>query len=159
LEAEGRCFRTGSDTEVILHLYEKYGVDCLRHLRGMYAFAIWDERRNRLFAARDHLGQKPFFYSHGDGGLWFASEIKALISVRPELRLPGLEAMAQYLALRIVSPPRTMFRGVQKLPPAHYLLYEPGGTPRVERYWDLAFTPKETAKEEDLLEELDSLVT
>ena len=159
LEAEGHRFRTRSDTEIILHLYEKHGVDCLRYLRGMYSFAIWDGRRNRLFAARDHLGQKPLFYAHVGGVLWLASEIKALTRVLPELRQPCLEAMDQYLALRIVSPPRTMFRGILKLPPAHYLLYEPGQAPRVERYWNLEFTPKWEASEDALLEELDSLIT
>jgi asparagine synthase (glutamine-hydrolysing) len=159
LEQDGCRFRTNSDTEVILHLYEKYGVDCLRYLRGMFAFAIWDGRRNRLFAARDHLGQKPFFYSTFNESLYFASEIKALTRVNPELRQMSLEAADQYLALRIICPVKTMFSGVMKLPPAHYLLYEPGGQPRTERYWNLDFSVKTIASESELLDELDALIT
>jgi asparagine synthase (glutamine-hydrolysing) len=159
LEHHGYRFKTSSDTEVILHLYELYGIDCLKYLRGMFAFAIWDGRSNRLFAARDHLGQKPFFYTMSKGQLFFASEIKALTAARPERREVSLEAMDQYLALRIVCPPKTMFKDVWKMPPAHYLLYEPGGTPEVRRYWDLEFTPKTTAGENDVLDELDALLT
>jgi asparagine synthase (glutamine-hydrolysing) len=159
LEQAGYRFKTQSDTEVILHLYEQHGTDCLKYLRGMFAFAIWDSKRKRLFAARDHLGQKPFFYAMADGEFLFASEIKALTAVRPELRQMSPEAMDQYLALRIICPPKTMFSGISKLPPAHYLIVEPGQSPHVRRYWDLDFSSKTTTGEGDLLDELDALIT
>lgn len=159
LEKSGHRFKTRSDTEVILHLYAEHGTDCLRYLRGMFAFAIWDGKRRRLFAARDHLGQKPLFYASVGGEFMLASEIKALTAVCPELRKMSLEAMDQYLALRIICPPKTMFEGVHKLPPAHYLLVEPGGEPRVERYWDLDFSHKTSTPEGELLDELDALIT
>ena len=159
LEQAGYRFKTKSDTEVILHLYAEHGTDCLKYLRGMFAFAIWDSKRKRLFAARDHLGQKPLFYATVNGDFLFASEIKALTAVSPKLRKMSAEAMDQYLALRIICPPKTMFMGVTKLPPAHYLLQEPGQAPRIERYWDLDFSQKTTASEDELLDELDALIT
>ena len=159
LEASGYRFRTKSDTEVVLHLYAEHGTDCLKFLRGMFAFAIWDAKRERLFAARDHLGQKPFFYATVKGDFLFASEIKALLAAKPELRSMSAKAMDQYLALRIICPPKTMFSDVRKLPPAHYLTVEPGKPPEVHRYWDLDFSPKSTAREDELLDELDALIT
>lgn len=158
LEGRGYRFRTASDTEVILHLYEECGTDCLQRLRGMFAFAIWDSRENRLFAARDHLGQKPFFYAIRGGRLTFASEIKALTAIDDGLRKLSPQALDQYLALRIICPPRTMFQEVSKLPPAHYLLYRPGGEPEIRRYWDLDFTGKTRAGEAELLDELHALL-
>lgn len=158
LEGRGYRFRTNSDTEVILHLYEEYGTGCLQHLRGMFAFAIWDSREQRLFAARDHLGQKPLFYAFRGGRLLFASEIKALTAVDDGLRKLSPQALDQYLALRIVCPPKTMFQGVAKLPPAHYLLHRPGQEPETRRYWDLDFTDKTRASEAELLDELQALL-
>jgi asparagine synthase (glutamine-hydrolysing) len=158
LEARGHRFKTASDTEVILHLYEEYGTDCLQHLRGMFAFAIWDSREGQLFAARDHLGQKPFFYTTRGGGLMFASEIKALTAVDDGLRRLSPQALDQYLALRIICPPKTMFQDVYKLPPAHYLLYHPGREPEIRRYWDLDFTEKTVAGEPELIEELHAIL-
>lgn len=159
LEADGARFRTGSDTEVILHLYERHGVSCLEHLRGMFAFAVWDSRRGRLFAARDHLGQKPFFYAQVDGALLFASEIKALTAAEPRLRKVSPHALDQYLALRIVCPPKTMFQDIAKLPPAHYLTYDvDGGVLDVRRYWDLDFSRKTEASEQELLDELHAML-
>ncbi len=155
LEAAGHRFRTRSDNEVILHLYEEEGVDCLARLRGMFAFAIWDRRRRRLFAARDRLGQKPFYYRHLDGEFAFASEIKALLPLlegRPEM---DARALHQYFALRIVAPPLSMIRGVEKLPPAHYLLYERDAGPRIVRYWQPVYEPKETGGERRLLDRLE----
>ena len=109
LEQAGYRFKTKSDTEVILHLYAEHGTDCLKYLRGMFAFAIWDSKRKRLFAARDHLGQKPLFYATVNGEFLFASEIKALTAVSPELRKMSAEAMDQYLAVRIMTA-ATQFR-------------------------------------------------
>jgi asparagine synthase (glutamine-hydrolysing) len=152
---QGHRFKTDSDTETIVHLYEEHGVDCVKHLRGMFAFAIWDERRKRLFAARDRLGQKPLYYVQRDGELLFASEIKALLAVDPGLRQPDLAALDEYLTLRLISSPRSMFKEVRKLPPAHYLTFDGEAGLRVERYWDLRYEPKWTGTDEDLIDELE----
>src|SRR5215813_3596255 len=109
LEAGGYRFRTRSDCEVILALYERYGDRLLEHLRGMFAFALWDSRKRRLLAARDHLGQKPFYYAHTARGFAFASEIKALLAFDPALRRMNLEALDQYFTLRLIAPPHSMF--------------------------------------------------
>lgn len=155
LEADGYRFRTRSDNEVILALYERYGDRLVEHLRGMFAFALWDTRQRRLFAARDHLGQKPFYYAHTSRGFAFASEIKGLLAFDPALRSLNLEALHQYFALRVIAPPRSMFRGVQKLPPGHMLVLEDGGSPLVRAYWDLSFEPKHTGTEDALVDELE----
>ena len=151
---EGRHqFKTRSDTEVLLHLYEDHGGDCLRYLRGMFAFAIYDYREDKLFAARDHMGQKPFFYSHSPDRFCFASEIKALLAQDPGLRELDGEALCEYLALRIITPPRTMFRRVRKLPPAHSLTYHRGQL-SIERYWELSYEPKLSLDYGEATEEL-----
>ncbi len=152
---DGHRFRTNSDTETILHLYERYDTDCLGHLRGMFAFAIWDQRRRRMFAARDHLGQKPFYYVQRGRELLFASEIKALLTADPSLRDLDLDALDEYLTLRLISAPRSMFRQVRKLPPAHYLIFDHERGLNVERYWDLSYEPKLKGSDEELLEELE----
>ncbi|MEK0085043.1 asparagine synthase (glutamine-hydrolyzing) [Benzoatithermus flavus] len=155
LEAKGHRFSTRSDTEVVLHLYEEMGETCVERLRGMYAFAIWDEVEGKLFAARDHLGQKPLFYRLNGGELAFASEIKALLTLLPGAPEPDLRALRQYLALRIIAPPLTMFEGIAKLPPAHCLSYSPARGLRIWRYWDLAYEPKLRGNEEELLAALE----
>ncbi len=160
LEARGHRFITQSDCEVIIGLYEVYGDRLLEHLRGMFAFALWDARRGRLLAARDHLGQKPFFYSYrpGSGTFAFGSEIKALLAFDPALRQLNLPALDQYLALRLIAPPLTMFRGVDKLPPGHMVVLERGSGPKVTAYWDLRFTPKLERPEAQLIDELEERI-
>jgi len=155
LEADGYRFLTHSDCEVIIALYERYGDRLLEHLRGMFAFGLWDARRKRFLAARDHLGQKPFYYSHNERGLAFASEIKALLAFDPSLRTMDLEALDQYLTLRLIAPPRSMFRGVHKLPPGHLLVLEEGREPVIRSYWDLSYQPKLEGSEEALVDELE----
>jgi len=158
LEARGHRFVTRSDCEVIIGLYEAYGDRLLEHLRGMFSFALWDSRKQRLLAARDHLGQKPFFYIAQPNRFAFGSEIKALLALDPTLRQLNLAALDQYLALRIIAPPLTMFRGVHKLPPGNMLVLERGAQPIVRPYWDLQFTPKIEASEERLIDELDKRI-
>jgi asparagine synthase (glutamine-hydrolysing) len=137
LEARGYRYRTHSDTETIVHLYEEYGPDCVQHLRGMFAFAIWDSRKRRLFCARDRLGIKPFYYSLDRNRLIFGSEIKAL------LEYPGMKAqlaggvLPEYLAFGYLSGTGTMFAGVEKLPPGHWLLADDGNRVEIQSYWDL----------------------
>lgn len=155
LEGDGYRFLTQSDCEVILALYERHGDRCVEHLRGMFAFALWDTRRRRLLAARDHLGQKPLYYALTRRGFAFASEIKALLAFDPSLRRLNLEALDQYLALRLVAPPHSMFRDVLKLPPGHQLVLEEGRAPEVRSYWDLHFEPKLSGSEDALLDELE----
>jgi asparagine synthase (glutamine-hydrolysing) len=147
-------FSTDSDTEVILHLFEEKREKCVEDLRGMFAFAIWDARNRSLFIARDHLGQKPLFYVHQGERLAFASEIKALLAMDPSLREMNCEALHQYLTLRMIAPPRTMFRSIRKLAPGHILVFKNGAV-RVERYWNLNYEPKISLTEDDLLDELE----
>jgi asparagine synthase (glutamine-hydrolysing) len=150
-------FKTRSDTEVILHLYEELGRDCVRQLRGMFAFAIYDTRRRSLFIARDHLGQKPLYYTHDGGNLAFASEIKALLALEPELRELDHDALHEYLTIRIITPPRSMFRRVRKLPPAH-TLYFCDGRLEIERFWNLDYVTKRSGGFDDALTELEDQI-
>ncbi len=139
LRKKGHQFKSKSDTEVILHSYEEWCVECLSHFRGMFAFAIWDCNLQRLFMARDRLGKKPLVYFCQNGHFGFASEIKALLQV------PGIEkkvngnAIHHYLTYQYVPSPETIFEGMKKLPPAHYLLYDRLGNLKIERYWRLNF--------------------
>jgi len=154
LVRRGHRFRSKSDTETILHLYEEEGEACLGRLRGMFAFALWDGRRRRLLLARDRVGKKPLFYWHRPGrGLAFASEPKAFLA-DPEFRAePDPEAIWHFLGLQYIPSPWSAFRGVRKLPPAHYLVLE-GDRLEVRRYWELRYTPKRTEPAADLLAEL-----
>ena len=147
LEAKGHRFQTRSDTEVILHLYEEEGTDCLQQLRGMFAFAIWDESKQQLFLARDRLGQKPLYYYQSADRFLFASEPKAILEDRSVPREVDLQALDQYLAYQCVPYPLTMFKGLAKLPPAHYLTLRDGRMD-VRRYWELHFEPDASLTEE-----------
>jgi asparagine synthase (glutamine-hydrolysing) len=158
LIADGHQFLTQSDCEVIIGLYERYGDGLLDRLRGMFAFALWDTRKQRLLAARDHLGQKPFFYIDQKDRFAFGSEIKALLGLDPSLRQLNLQALEQYLALRLIGPPLTMFKGIHKLPPGHLLTLERGARPQIKPYWDLRFEPKVSGSENDLIDELDERI-
>jgi len=139
LKRAGHAFRTRSDTETILHAYEEYGVSSVERLRGMFAFAIWDEPRRRLLLARDRMGIKPLYYTVCGGRLLFASEIKSILQDPSVPREIDDEALEQYLGLRYVPDPRTMFRGVFKLPPGSVLVAENGAV-AVNPYWDLAYS-------------------
>jgi asparagine synthase (glutamine-hydrolysing) len=139
LVARGHVFRTRADTEAIVHAYEEWGADCVRRLRGMFAFAIWDDRRKELLLARDRLGIKPLYYAELDGDLVFASELKSLLAVSELDDALDERALAAYLLLRYVPAPLTMLASVRKLPPAHVLTWRAGRT-RLRRYWDLLDT-------------------
>lgn len=159
LESGGYRFSTRSDCEVIIALYERYGEGLLDHLRGMFSFALWDARQRRLLAARDHLGQKPFYYAQTARGFAFASEVKALLAFDRTLCEMNLEALDQYLALRIVAPPHSMFRGIHKLPPGHLLVLDEGRLPQIRSYWDLSFEPKVPGSDASLVEQLEERLT
>ncbi len=141
LEGRGHTFRTRSDTEVIVHLYEEQGPSCVRALRGMFAFALWDQRQGRLVLARDRVGKKPLLYAVQNGDLVFASELKAFLTVPDLAPALDLESLDEYLAFGYIPHPHTIFRGIAKLPPGHLLIWQ-GDDLRLERYWSLAFAPK-----------------
>ncbi len=143
LVQKGHTFRTRSDTETIVHAYEEWGSDSLDHLRGMFAFAVWDRRRGQLFLARDRLGKKPLYYAHVGETLVVGSEIKALLAFPGLDRTLDVEAVSDYLSLSYVPRDKTIFRRVRKLLPGHYLVADRSGI-RVRSYWDLRF---ETAPE------------
>jgi asparagine synthase (glutamine-hydrolysing) len=154
----GHVFKTHSDTEAIVHAYEEFGSSCVDHLRGMFAFAIWDDRKQRLFIARDRVGKKPLYYTvTRDGTLVFGSELKALLEHPGVERDLDQEALDAYLTLGYVPDPLSIFRQIQKLPPGHYLTFAERAI-RVEEYWDFDFTRTEVRKEEDYLEELRALL-
>ena len=155
LRARGATFRTTSDTEVVLRAYEAWDVECLRRLRGMFAFAIWDRPRHRLFLARDRVGVKPLVYAWDGKRLLFASEIKAVLEDPAVSRDLDWEALRDYLTLHYIPSPRTIFRSVRKLPPASYLLVDlERAEPEVHRYWDLRFAPDPRPSEAEWLDGL-----
>ncbi|MEZ4867715.1 MAG: asparagine synthase (glutamine-hydrolyzing) [Caldilineaceae bacterium] len=157
LVKKGHRFKTNSDTEAIVHLYEEYGVDCLQHLNGMFAFAIWDEAHQRLLLARDRLGKKPVVYALTKQALTFASEIHALLQDGTVPRRLDLEALNLYLTLLYVPSPWTMLKDVRKLPPGHYLLWEQGEI-TIKRYWDVKFNPHPNYSEAEAIAEIRALL-
>ena len=156
LKEKGHSFRTRSDTEVIIHLYEEEGVDCVRRLRGMFAFAIWDSRAERLFLARDRIGMKPLVYYHANNRLVFASEIKALLEtdISREVDAKSVDA---YLSYGYTPSPRTILKGIHKLPPAHILTCDRNGI-KTRRYWQLNFSKKERWDEMESQERIMSIL-
>jgi asparagine synthase (glutamine-hydrolysing) len=138
LQQRGHQFRTHSDTEVIVHLYEEHGDDLVQHLNGMFALALWDERRQRLLLARDRMGEKPLYFTQSKEAFVFASELKALLQHPSIERRLSLVALRKYLQYEFVPSPHTMVEGVWKLPPAHRLIFEKGQW-RQERYWQLRY--------------------
>ncbi len=155
LEKRGHHFKTRTDTECVLHYYEDEGDACVQHFRGMFAFALWDARRQRLLIARDRLGKKPIYYAVQDGHLYFCSELTGLLQALPHRPTVDLEAIDLYLSLQYVPEPRTAYKGIFKLPAAHTLVWE-NGQARLDRYWDYSYLPKLTGSEDDLAEELRS---
>ena len=153
LEKAGHRFYTNSDSETLVHLYEQYGANGLAKLRGMFAYALWDARAERLLLARDRLGIKPLYYAVMDGRLAFASELKALF------RLPWFDpdinpaAIEQYLAFLYVPGPETVYKGVLELPPAHLLVQEKGRT-SIQRYWTLRYRSRADVCVEEWAERL-----
>jgi asparagine synthase (glutamine-hydrolysing) len=158
LRRGGHTLGSRSDTEVIVHLYEDHGDDLVSHLRGMFAFALWDARRGRLLLARDRLGIKPLYYADAEGLLVFGSEIKAILEHPGVVARLDLASLDAYLSLKYVPSPATMFEGIYALPPGHTLVCDRAGT-RVNRYWDLSFCPAaEPTSEADAAERLEELL-
>ena len=165
LKAQGHHFRTATDTEVLVHLYEELGVECLSSLNGMFAFAIWDDANRRLFAARDRLGKKPFFYTKTANSFMFASSIKAILANPEVTASPNFRAIDDFLTYQYVPSPETAFSGIHKLPPGHYLTCDLDHGIEVRRYWrpllphrrrQVAVDPREL--EAELLDRLDQAV-
>jgi asparagine synthase (glutamine-hydrolysing) len=163
LEAKGHRYRSRCDAEAIVHLYEEYGPDCVDHLRGMFAFAVWDSRERLLLLARDRIGVKPLYYATSPSGeMLFGSEIKAILA-HPTMR-PRLDedALSLYLTFAATPAPNTLFAGVKKLPPGHRLVWHVDhGEPRVERYWEPLPDPAELRRKrapEEYVERLEDLV-
>jgi asparagine synthase (glutamine-hydrolysing) len=138
---KGHCFTSKTDTETIIHLYEEKGVECVHDLRGMFAFAIWDENKKRLLIARDRVGKKPLVYYHNDEGLLFASEIKSLLMDPSIKKDVDYNALHHFLTYQYTPSPLTSFAGINKLPPAHILIYERGNIV-LKRYWNLSYQKK-----------------
>jgi asparagine synthase (glutamine-hydrolysing) len=155
LEAKGLKFRSSGDTEIILRAYETWGVDCLKEFNGMFAFAIFDTVTGRLFAARDHIGIKPFYYWHHGEQFAFASEIKALLKCPFVPRRADLDALATPARFQI--SPGTGFIGIAKLPPAHYLTFEADRL-TISRYWQLRPREDDRVSDEELIDEMDALL-
>lgn len=151
LEKKGHVFRCNSDTEVIVHLYEERGVEFIQQLRGMFALALWDKSRARLIIARDRLGKKPLYIRQEPGRLLFASEIKSILQDRDIPRRVQLEALQEYLALGYLPAPHTLFEGIHKVLPGHYLLIEKGQV-RDREYWDVDFDREEKHSEHEWVE-------
>src|SRR5581483_7031 len=157
LESKGHVYRTRSDTETILHLYEKYGEACVEHLSGMFAFALWDRGRQQLLLARDRIGIKPLYYAIAQNQLLFASEIKAILAssyVKPQL---NAAAVPDYLASGFVSGSDTFFAGIKKLLPGHTLVWSRGGV-RQRRYWTLPDGSQQKADPSELRDRLSAAV-
>jgi asparagine synthase (glutamine-hydrolysing) len=141
LVAKGHRFRSGSDSEVVAHLYEEVGARAPEHLRGMFAFALWDARAGKLLLARDRFGEKPLYYCERSDGFVFASELGALLADERTPAALSMEALDAYLALQYVPAPRTIYEAVKKLPPGHTLEVRPGERPALRRYYELSFAP------------------
>ncbi|MBV9169811.1 MAG: asparagine synthase (glutamine-hydrolyzing) [Chloroflexi bacterium] len=142
LRERGHTFATACDAEAVVHLYEDWGEDCAQHLRGMFGFAVWDERRRRLFLARDRLGIKPVYYRVSGGRLLFASEIKSILQHPDVCIRPNLEALSHFLSLKYIPAPLTLFDGIHALPPGFTLVCDRDGV-SVRPYWDLSFAQHE----------------
>ena len=147
LEPLGHRYRTNSDTETIIHLYEEYGRDCVHHLRGMFAFAIWDREQETLFIARDRLGIKPLYYHLSGDALVFGSEIKVVLAqgIRPEF---DSSTLTEYLAFGYLSGEDTFYKGIRKLMPGHSMEVSAGGACQVRQYWDLDVSQTQAGHDE-----------
>ena len=157
LIAAGHRFKTATDVEVILHLYEDHGKNCVKYLRGMFAFAIWNQRRKSLLLARDHLGQKPLFFYQDNEKFLFGSEIKSILASGLVERQVDLEGLWHYVSMRFMPDRYSLFKNLQKLP-AGTLLWLEDGACRLESYWDINFTRKLRSSEAEIAEELDRLL-
>ncbi len=155
LEARGHSFYTHSDTEVIVHLYEEHGANCVTKLRGMFTIALYDLKKDSLLLARDRLGKKPLHYALRDGRLYFGSEIKTILAVRPDLAEIDPEGLLQYFYFGYIPDPSTAFRDIRKLPAGHLMEFR-NGEINIRQYWNLPeYGTHPAIREEECLEELE----
>ena len=157
LKSLGHRFATRSDTETILHAYEQWGEDCIGRLRGMFAFAIWDERRQSMLLARDRVGKKPLYYLADSKRFLFGSEIKAILEVPDVSREIDLTALSDYFSLLYVPSPKSIFQDIRKLPAAHYMVVTADSVD-VKPYWDLSFYPQESLAESRIIDDLNDIL-
>lgn len=159
LELKGHKFYTKTDTETIVHLYEDYGTKCLQYLRGMYAFALWDDKKKQLFLARDRLGKKPLYYTVVNNSFIFASEIKSILKYKNFTPEVDLEAIHLFLTYQYIPSPKTIYKNVYRLPPATYLLINTTGKIQIEKYWHIDFTKKLRITFKDACDEIKRILT
>ncbi len=156
LAAKNHRFKTHSDSETILHLYEEMGTSCVNRLRGTFAFAIWDAKRERLFLARDRVGYKPLNYFYDGKNFYFASEIKSILECGTKREI-DFKSLDYYLTYGYTPSPETIFKGIKKLPAAHILVFDKNGT-KIEQFWQLRYTPKKKISLNQLEEEATGLI-
>lgn len=154
---KGHIYKTKTDSETIIHLYEEFGVNCVDHLRGMFAFAIWDNNKKQLFIARDRLGEKPLFYHFDNQKFLFGSEVKTILQEKNIERSINFEAMDCYLSLRFIPAPNTMFNEIKKLPAGHFLLVKDGKL-EIKQYWKPSYIEKYKGTKQQAIEELDNMM-
>ena len=155
LEKRGHRFATGSDAEVVVHLYEEYGDEFLEPMRGMFGLAILDQRRDRMIIARDRIGKKPLFYAAHGARFYFGSEMKSILAAEPALNEPDYRCLGQYLQFGYVRQPTTIYRGIHRLPAGHLGIFE-NGKLAVKPFWSLHFEPDESKTESEWIEQLDA---
>ena len=158
LKQKGYIFKTTTDTEVILHLYEEYGVNCLQFLRGMFAFAVWDNNKQQLFCARDRFGIKPFYYYKDEEKFVFGSEIKAILKAGNINKKLSNDALDSYLAFGYITSDLSVYENIKKLQPAHYLLlsFNDNKSIQINKYWEINFEPDYSKTENQWKEELEA---
>jgi len=158
LEKRGHTFRSHTDTEVITHAYEEYGPECVKKFNGMFAFALWDEKNNTLFAARDHVGIKPFFYTTKDGSFYFGSEIKAILAHSEVPKELNEQGVSHYLTFATSPEPDTLFRGIHKLPAGHTLLIRENEDPVIQSFWNPVQPEQPEVSEDEYIERVRELL-
>jgi asparagine synthase (glutamine-hydrolysing) len=161
LKQKGYSFKSKTDTEVILKLYEEYGVNCLQYLRGMFAFAIWDNDKQQLFCARDRFGIKPFYYYTDKDKFVFGSEIKAILKSGDIDKTLSYDALDSYFAFGYITSDLSIFKTIKKLQPGHYLLlsFKDKVSIDIQRYWEIQFAPDDSKTEDQWMEEIDACLS
>ena len=154
LIAKGHVFKTGSDAEVIVHLYEDHGNDCFTFLRGMFGAAIFDRRQNRIVIGRDRMGKKPLYYAQRGERFWFGSEMKSLLAAEPSLAEPDYRTISHFFQFSFILEPDTVYRNIRQLPAGHLGVFDAGGFV-MRPYWEIHFDPDETVGEREWIERLD----
>lgn len=159
LKTKGHRFRTRSDTEVILHMYEEYGEECVQYFNGQWAFAVWDPNRQRVFLSRDRIGIRPLYYTWADGNFIFASEVKSLLKHPDVAPSVDIEALDDIFTFWVTIAPRTFYKGVSELAPGHNLIVTGEGNQKEQAYWQIDYhEPTITRTEDDYIEELKTLL-